>query len=45
MSTMLEELAGALGSDTLGQLAGVLGADTDVVSKGGVAALPALLGG
>lgn len=42
---MLEELAGALGGDTLGQLAGVLGADNDVVSKGVAAALPALLGG
>jgi hypothetical protein len=45
MSSMLEELAGALGGDTLGQLAGVLGADNDVVSKGVAAALPALLGG
>ena len=42
---MLEELAGALGGDTLGQLAGVLGADNDAVSKGVAAALPALLGG
>lgn len=45
MSSMLEELAGALGGDTLGQLAGVLGADNDAVSKGVAAALPALLGG
>jgi len=43
--SMLEELAGALGGDTLGQLAGVLGADNDAVSKGVAAALPALLGG
>ena len=42
---MLEELAGALGGDTLGQLAGVLGADNDAVGKGVAAALPALLGG
>jgi hypothetical protein len=42
---MFEELAGAVGGDTLGQLAGVLGASTDAVSKGGAAALPALLGG
>ena len=42
---MLEELAGTLGGDTLGQLAGVLGADNDAVSKGVAAALPALLGG
>jgi len=45
MSTMLEELASALGGDTLGQLAGVLGADNDAVGKGVAAALPALLGG
>lgn len=45
MPSMLEELAGALGGDTLGQLAGVLGADNDAVSKGVAAALPALLGG
>jgi len=43
--SMLEELAGALGGDTLGQLAGVLGADNDAVGKGVAAALPALLGG
>ena len=42
---MLEEIAGALGGDTLGQLAGVLGADNDAVGKGVAAALPALLGG
>ena len=42
---MLEELAGVLGGDTLGQLAGVLGADNDAVGKGVAAALPALLGG
>jgi len=42
---MLEELASALGGDTLGQLAGVLGADNDAVGKGVAAALPALLGG
>jgi len=42
---MLEELAGALGGDTLGQLAGVLGADNEAVGKGVAAALPALLGG
>jgi len=42
---MLEEIAGALGGETLGQLAGVLGADNDMVSKGVAAALPALLGG
>ena len=42
---MLEELAGALGGETLGQLAGALGADNDAVSKGVAAALPALLGG
>lgn len=43
---MLEELAGALGGDTLGQLAGALGgADNDAVGKGIAAALPALLGG
>jgi hypothetical protein len=29
MSSMLEELAGALGGDTLGALAGALGADND----------------
>lgn len=45
MSSMLEEIAGALGGDTLGQLAGVLGADNDAVSKGVAAALPALIGG
>jgi len=45
MASMLEELAGALGGDTLGQLAGVLGADNDAVGKGVAAALPALLGG
>lgn len=45
MASMLEELAGALGGDTLGQLAGALGGDTDLVSKGVAAALPALLGG
>lgn len=45
MSSMLEELAGALGGDTLGQLAGVLGADNEAVGKGVAAALPALLGG
>lgn len=45
MSSMLEELAGALGGDTLGQLAGLLGADNDAVGKGVAAALPALLGG
>jgi len=45
MSSMLEELAGALGGETLGQLAGALGADNDLVSKGVAAALPALLGG
>lgn len=43
--SMLEELAGALGGETLGQLAGALGADNDAVSKGVAAALPALLGG
>lgn len=43
--SMLEELAGALGGDTLGQLAGVLGADNDAVGKGVAAALPAILGG
>lgn len=43
--SMLEELAGALGGDTLGQLAGALGADNDLVSKGVAAALPAMLGG
>lgn len=42
---MLEELAGALGGDTLGQLAGALGADNEAVSKGVAAALPAILGG
>ncbi len=45
MSSMLEELAGALGGDTLGALAGALGADNDAVGKGVAAALPALLGG
>ncbi|MEM7092781.1 MAG: DUF937 domain-containing protein [Actinomycetota bacterium] len=42
---MLEEIAGALGGDTLGQLAGVLGADNDAVGRGVAAALPAILGG
>ena len=42
---MLEELAGALGGETLGQLAGALGADNDAVGKGIAAALPALIGG
>lgn len=45
MASMLEELAGALGGETLGQLAGALGADNDAVSKGVAAALPAILGG
>lgn len=45
MASMLEEIAGALGGDTLGQLAGALGADNDAVSKGVAAALPAILGG
>ena len=45
MSSMLEDLAGTLGGETLGQLSGVLGADDEMVSKGVAAALPALLGG
>jgi len=43
--SMLEDLAGALGGDTLGALAGALGADNEAVGKGVAAALPALLGG
>ena len=42
---MLEELAGVLGGETLGQLAGAIGGDSDLVSKGVAAALPALIGG
>lgn len=42
---MLEELAGALGGDTLGQLAGAFGTDNDMMGKAVAAALPALLGG
>ncbi len=42
---MLEDIAGALGGDTLDQLAGVLGADNDAVGKAVAAALPALIGG
>jgi len=45
MASMLEELAGALGGDTLGQLAGVLGADNDTTGRAVAAALPAILGG
>lgn len=45
MATMLEDIAGALGGDTLDQLAGVLGADNDAVGKAVAAALPALIGG
>ena len=45
MSSMLEELAGALGGPALTQLAGSLGADNEVVGKAVAAALPALLGG
>lgn len=43
--SMLEELAGVLGGDTLGQLAGTLGADDEALSRGVAAALPALIGG
>lgn len=43
--SMLEELAGALGGETLGQLAGALGADNDAVGKAVGVALPAILGG
>lgn len=45
MSSMLEEIAGALGGDTIGQLAGLFGTDNDAMGKGVAAALPALLGG
>ena len=46
MSSMLGELAGALGGPMLGNLAGALGgADNDLLGKGVAAALPALLGG
>lgn len=45
MASMLEELAGALGGDTLGQLAGALGADNDTTGRAVAAALPAILGG
>lgn len=45
MASMLEELAGALGGDTLGQLAGAFGTDNDMMGKAVAAALPALLGG
>lgn len=45
MASILEDLAGTLGGDTLGQLAGVLGADSEAVSRGVAAALPALVGG
>lgn len=45
MSSMLEEIAGILGGEGLGQLAGTLGADDQALSRGVAAALPALLGG
>ncbi len=42
---MLEDLAGALGGDSVGQLAKLFGADSDSIGKGVAAALPMLLGG
>lgn len=45
MASMLEDLAGTLGGDTLGQLAGAFGTNTDVMGKAVAAALPALIGG
>lgn len=43
--SMLEDLAGAIGGENIGQLASMFGTDNDVMGRAVASALPALLGG